>query len=216
MLVHSSASTDSSPLTRQLLRATLRIERKISDAIAARRVPCLRWPDGQCLVVSPSMFWHHEERALATDANVRHTLRPSNNISFAGVPIQSQMVVAWRDNNEYSSVDAGSTVFLALTYFFPEKDCFGKTGHSVWRQILEDVSKDGADLIIETQQPKLIALEVCHAKYTLWARSSRGATVHDTQILFRRYLSINCIHLLGLLWTCNYFRTISAQRSSCT
>ena len=162
MLVHSSASTDSSPLTRQLLGATLRIERKISGALAERQVPCLRWPDGQCFVVSPLMFWHHEERALATDVNVLQTLRPSNNISVAGVPIQSHMVVAWRDNNEYSSVDAGSTVFLALTYFFPEKDCFGKTGHSTWRQILEDVSKDGADLIIETQQPKLIALEVCH------------------------------------------------------
>ena len=164
VLIHSSASTDSSPLTRQLLRATLQIEHKISDVLAARQVPCLRRPDGQCLVVSPLMFWHHEERELATDANVLHTLRPSNNVSFAGVPIQSQMVVAWRDSNEYSSVDAGSTVFLALTYFFPEKDCFGKTGHSTWRQILEDVSKDGADLIIETQQPKIIALEVCHAR----------------------------------------------------
>ena len=164
MLIHSSASTDSSPLTRQLLRATLHIERKISDALAARQVPCLRWPNGQCLVVSPLMFWHHEERELETDVNVLHTLRPSNNVSFAGVPIQSQMVVAWRDSSEYSSVDAGSTVFLALTYFFPEKDCFGKTGHSAWRQILEDVSKDGADLIIETQQPKIIALEVRHAK----------------------------------------------------
>lgn len=172
VLVHSSASTDSSPLTHQLLRATLNIERKISDALAARRAPCLRWPDGQCFVVSPLMFWHHEERALATDANILHTLRPSNNVSFAGVPIQSQMVIAWRDNNEYSSVDAGSTVFLALTYFFRERDCFGKTGHSVWRQVLEDVSKDGADLITETQQPKLIALE-----YTTRKSSSADTSV---------------------------------------
>ncbi len=77
------------------------------------------------------------------------------------------MVVAWRDNNEYSSVDAGSTVFLALTYFFPEKDCFGKTGHSIWLQILEEASKDDADLIVETQQPRLIALEVCNIKFPL-------------------------------------------------
>ncbi|KAH9056681.1 sterol-sensing domain of SREBP cleavage-activation-domain-containing protein [Lactarius vividus] len=171
VLIHSSAPTDSSPLTRQLLRATLHLERKISDALAARRVSCLRWPDGQCIVVSPLMFWHHEERALAADVDFLHTLRPSNNVSFAGVPIQSQMVVAWRDN-EYSSVDAGSTVFLALTYFFPERDCFGKAGHSVWRQILEDVSKDGADLIIETQQPKLIALE-----YTTRKSSSADSSV---------------------------------------
>jgi hypothetical protein len=75
VLIHSSASTDSSPLTRQLLHATLHIERKISDALAARQVPCLRRPDGQCLVVSPLMFWHHDERELATDVNVLHTLR---------------------------------------------------------------------------------------------------------------------------------------------
>jgi len=60
------------------------------------------------------------------------------------------MVVAWHDNNEYLSMDAGSTVFLALTYFFLERDCFRKMGHSIRRQILEDVSNDSMDLIIET------------------------------------------------------------------
>jgi hypothetical protein len=73
------------------------------------------------------------------------------------------MVVAWRDKGDYSSGDTGSSVFLALTYFFPERDCLGKTGHALWLQILEDASKDNADLITETQQPKLIALEVCYA-----------------------------------------------------
>jgi hypothetical protein len=163
VLVHSSASADSAALSHQLLRATLRLERRISDILTARRVSCLPRPDGQCLVVSPLLFWHHDERALMTDADVLHTLRPSNNVSFDGVPIESQMVVAWRDKSEYSSVHAGSTVFLALTYFFPERDCLGKSGHSLWRQILEDASKDSADLITETQQPKLIALEVCPA-----------------------------------------------------
>lgn len=161
VLVHSSASVDSSALSHQLLRATLRLERKISDTLVARGVPCLRRPDGQCLVISPLMFWHHEERALMTDANVLHTLAPSNNVSFAGVPIESQMVVAWRDKGEYSSIDAGSTMFLALTYFLPERDCLGKTGHTLWLQILQDASKDSAHLITETQQSKLIALEVC-------------------------------------------------------
>ncbi|KAI0253833.1 sterol-sensing domain of SREBP cleavage-activation-domain-containing protein [Lactifluus subvellereus] len=173
VLVHSSASADSAALSHQLLRATLRLERKISDILAARGVRCLQRPDGQCLVVSPLMFWHHEESVLMTDANVLHTLRPSNNVSFAGVPIESQMVVAWRDKSEYSKVDAGSTVFLALTYFFPERDCLGKSSHSAWRQILEDASKDSADLITETQQPKLIALE-----YT--TRKSRST---DTSVL---------------------------------
>jgi hypothetical protein len=71
------------------------------------------------------------------------------------------MVVVWRDKGEYPSVDARSTVFLALTYFFPERDCLGKTGHAQWLQMLEDASKDSADLITEGQEPKLIALEVC-------------------------------------------------------
>lgn len=161
VLVHSTASADSAALSHRLLRATLRLERKISDTLAAWREPCLRRPDGQCLVVSPLMFWHHEEHALMADPDVLHTLAPTSNVSFAGVPIESQMVVAWRDKGEYPSVDAGSTVFLALTYFFPERDCLGKTGHAQWLQILEDASKDSADLITEGQEPKLIALEVC-------------------------------------------------------
>jgi len=107
------------------------------------------------------MFWSHDESVLTTDTDVLHTLSPSNNVSFTGVPIESQMVIAWGD--KYSGVDAGSTVFLALTYFFPERDCLGKTGHALWLQILEDASKDSATLITETQQPKLIALEVCPA-----------------------------------------------------
>ena len=160
VLVHSSASTDSAVLSHRLLRATLHLERKVSDTLARRRLPCLQRPDGQCLVVSPLMFWHHDERALMSDKNVLRTLAPSNNFSFAGVPIESQMVVAWRD---FSSVDLGSSVFLALTYFFPEQDCLGKAGHTLWLHILEEASKDSADLITETQQPKLIALEVCRS-----------------------------------------------------
>jgi hypothetical protein len=109
------------------------------------------------------LFWNHDENALMTDTNVLQTLAPSNNVSFAGVPIESPMVLAWRDKGEYSSEDGGSTMFFALTYFFPERDCLGKTGHALWLQILEDASKDSADLITETQQPKLIALEVCRA-----------------------------------------------------
>ena len=109
------------------------------------------------------MFWNHDEGALMTDTNILRTLSPSNNVSFAGVPIESQMVVAWSDRSKYASADAGSTVFLALTFFFPERDCLGKTGHALWLQILEDASKDSATLITETQQPKLFAFEVCRA-----------------------------------------------------
>lgn len=204
VLVHSSASADSAALSHRLLRATLRLERKISDALAARTVPCLKRPDGQCLVVSPLMFWNHEESALMTDANVLHTLAPSNNVSFAGVPIESQMVLAWRDRSEYSSVDAGSTVFLALTYFFPERDCLGKTGHALWLQILEDASKDGADLITETQQPKLVALEVCRVilrrvlcphlllQYTTRRSSSTDSSVL-TVFIYLAYLALALI-----------------------
>ena len=181
MLVHSSASTDIAALSHRLLRATLRIERKISGTLAARAIPCHRRPDGQCLVVSPLMFWNHDESALMTDTNVLHTLSPSKNVSVAGIPIESQMVVAWGDRSKYSSMGAGSTVFLALTFFFPERDCLGRAGHALWLQILEDASKDSATLITETQQPKLIAFEVCRA-ILFRELSSLVSTVHNTQI----------------------------------
>ena len=202
--MHSSATGDSTALSHRLLRATLRLERKISDTLAARSVLCLKRPDGQCLVVSPLMFWNHEESALMTDANILHTLAPSNNISFAGVPIESQMVLAWSDRSEYSSVDAGSTVFLALTYFFPERDCLGKAGHALWLQILEDASKGSADLITETQQPKLIALEVCRSilrrakcsdlllQYTTRKSSSTDSSVL-TVFIYLAYLALAII-----------------------
>jgi hypothetical protein len=128
------------------------------------------------------MFWNHDESALIADTNVLHTLSPSNNVSFAGVPIESQMVVAWGERSKYSSVDAGSTVFLALTFLFPERDCLGKTGHALWLQILEGASKDSATLITETQQPKLLALEVCRAIRSR-GLSSLVFTVYNTQIL---------------------------------
>ncbi|KAI0259926.1 sterol-sensing domain of SREBP cleavage-activation-domain-containing protein [Gloeopeniophorella convolvens] len=166
VLVHSSASADSAALTPELLRATLRLERRIADTLEEHHVSCLRRPDGQCLVVSPLMFWHHNEDALVADANVLHALRPSNNVTFAGMPIQPQMVLAWRDTSEYTSADTDSTVFLALTYFFLERDCLGKSGHSEWRQLLDEATKDHADLITETQQPRLIALEYTHSSST--------------------------------------------------
>lgn len=183
VLVHSAAATDSAALSHRLLSATLRLERKISGTLAARTVPCLTRPDGQCLVVSPLMFWNHDESALMTDTNVLQTLSPSNNVSYAGVPIESQMVIAWGDRSKYSSVDAGSTVFLALTFFFPESDCLGNTGHALWLQILEDASKDSATLITETQQPKLIAFE-----YTTRKSSSTDSSVL-TVFIYLAYLA---------------------------
>ncbi|KAH9999064.1 sterol-sensing domain of SREBP cleavage-activation-domain-containing protein [Russula vinacea] len=132
VLVHSSATGDSTALSHRLLRATLRLERKISDTLAARSVPCSSDPTDSCA---------YDRR------NILHTLAPSNNVSFAGVPIESQMVLAWNDRSEYSSVDAGSTA-----------------GHALWLRILEDASKESADLITETQQPKLVALEVFYAE----------------------------------------------------
>ncbi len=200
-------------LSQRLLLATLRLERKISDTLAARMVPCLKRLDGQCLVVSPLMFWGHDESTLMSDANVLHTLAPSNNVSVAGVPVESEMVVAWDDRSKYSSIDAGSTVFLALTYFFPERDCLGKTGHVSWLNILEDASKDSATLITETQQPKLIAFEVCRA-ILHHELPSLVFTVHNTQIFLCRFIRANCVYLPRILSVRHYLQPVYAKRAS--
>ena len=148
-----------------------------------------------------------------SDTNILHTLSPSNNVSFAGIPIESQMVVAWGDRNKYSSVDAGSTVFLALTFFFLEKDCLGKTGHASWLQILEGASKDSATLITENQQPKLIAFEVSHV--ILFRRlSSHVSSVYNAQIILYRLVCANCVHLPRILGVRCCFQPVYSERAT--
>lgn len=72
------------------------------------------------------------------------------------------MVLAGRGSYHYEQGDEFDYAkFLALTYFFPDSDCLGSEEHVTWLEVLKNAVGSDADLVAETQEPTLIALEVC-------------------------------------------------------
>ncbi|KAL7283009.1 hypothetical protein ACG7TL_002433 [Trametes sanguinea] len=146
-------------LDKNTLLATLKLERRIADAMSARSIPCLHTRQGTCFSLSPSAFWSYDEQALMADDNVVDTLNLSQNVSISGVPITPDMVLAGRELRDPTSNQFDGAMFLVLTYFFPEKECFGKDGHFQWLHALEDAGGDAGELVVLAQEPHLISLE---------------------------------------------------------
>lgn len=147
-------------LDKNTLLATLKLERRIAEAMTARGIPCLRTRHGSCFSLSPSAFWDWDERALQADDNILDTLNLSPNVSVSGVPITPEMVLAGRELRDPTSNHFDAATFLVLTYFFPETDCFGKERRFQWLHALEDAGGSAGELVVLAQEPHLIALEV--------------------------------------------------------
>ncbi|TBU26048.1 sterol-sensing domain of SREBP cleavage-activation-domain-containing protein [Dichomitus squalens] len=146
-------------LDKNTLLATLKLERRISEALSSRSISCLRSRDGSCFALSPSAFWNYDEQALAADDDILDTLNLSQNVTISGLPITPDMVLAGRELHDPSSNHIDAAMFLVLTYFFPEKECFGNDGHFLWLHALEDAGGDAGELVVLAQEPHLIALE---------------------------------------------------------
>lgn len=153
-------------LKHSTLLATFELERRISETIHKRGLKCLTTPNGSCLVLSPSAFWNHNEQILVTDENILDTLNLSPNATVSGVPITPDMILAGREFHDPTSTHVDGALFLVLTYFFPDTDCLGNTGHDEWLRVLEEAARQSGDLMVRTQMPKLIALEVSCELYT--------------------------------------------------
>ena len=147
-------------LDKNTLLATLKLEQRVSEALSSRGISCLRTRSGSCFALSPSAFWNYDEHALAADEDIVDTLNLSQNVTISGVPITPDMVLAGRELHDPSSNHIDAAMFLVLTYFFPEKDCFGNDGHFQWLHALEDAGGDAGELVVLAQEPHLIALEV--------------------------------------------------------
>lgn len=159
ILIHALPQEDNwSSLNHDTLLATLKLERRIDELLSSRRVPCIRAPDRRCFSLSPLTFWNHNEEAMLNDPDVLATLDRSRNATASGISITPDMVLAGRGDPAVS--DADTTMFLVLTYFFPDADCLANHGHFVWLHVLEDASTHSGDLIMQAQEPTLIALEV--------------------------------------------------------
>ncbi|CDO68892.1 hypothetical protein BN946_scf185000.g35 [Trametes cinnabarina] len=146
-------------LDKSTLLATLKLERRITEALAARGIPCLHTRQRTCFSLSPSAFWSYDEQALIADGNVLDTLNLSQNVTISGVPITPDMVLAGRELRDPTANQFDGAMFLVLTYFFPEKECFGKEGHFQWLHALEDAGGNVGELIVLAQEPHLISLE---------------------------------------------------------
>jgi hypothetical protein len=165
ILVHDLDESEDtySALTHRTLLSTLRLESRLSELISAHNAPCVRSPQGRCLVLSPLAFWDHEEDHLLRDTDILGTLGPDRNISTHGLTITPDMVLASHDDDE----DSRETANPVLTYFFPEADCLSNGGHYSWVNIVEDAASSvQGDAVVLTQQPHLIALEVSVANLT--------------------------------------------------
>ncbi|KAH9857591.1 sterol regulatory element binding protein cleavage-activating protein [Lenzites betulinus] len=154
-----SAEDGLGALDKDTLLATLKLERRIADAMADRGIPCLRTRQGACFSLSPSAFWDYDEQTLIADDSILDTLNLAQNISVAGVPITPEMVLAGRELHDPTSNHFDAAMFLVLTYFFPEKDCFGKERRFQWLHALEDAGGDAGELVVLAQEPHLVALE---------------------------------------------------------
>ncbi|KAJ7722301.1 sterol regulatory element binding protein cleavage-activating protein [Mycena maculata] len=141
----------------QILQSTLKFESRIDEL----QLPCLKRADGTCFVLSPLAFWHYDPDALLDDNNILDTLSIDRNVSIAGIHISPQMVLAGRGSDEphVAGTNFDFAMFLALTYFFPNSDCFEPAEHLAWLKAVELASQDAPRSGRKTQEPSLIALE---------------------------------------------------------
>ncbi|KII89286.1 hypothetical protein PLICRDRAFT_109217 [Plicaturopsis crispa FD-325 SS-3] len=158
ILIQSPLIEDAGTLNQNILLSTLRLERHISDILDSHHIPCLRGSNGHCFVLSPLAFWQYDEQALLADGNVLDTLGLYKNVSVDGIPITPHMVLAGRGVNEDNAANFDSAMFLALTYFFPTKDCLGNAAHTAWLKTVEKAIDQSADVLFETQAPELLTL----------------------------------------------------------
>lgn len=157
VLIQSALPEDTGALNNQILFSTLDLEQQINKELFSEGIPCLNNPDGSCFVLSPLGFWDYDEARLLSDVNILDTLQLSSNVTVSGVPVTPEMVLAGRES---SDITLDFAMFLALTYIFPETDCSGNSGHNAWLRALQKAVNRKGDLIAETKEPNLIALEV--------------------------------------------------------
>jgi hypothetical protein len=160
VLIHSALPENEGTLNTQILLSTLKLEHQIGDLLSSSHLKCLRKADGTCFVSSPVAFWDYDELKLSADTTILDTLQISTNVTVSGVPITPQMVLAGRESSGTADPSLDSAMFLVLTYIFHETDCLGEKGHSAWLHILHQATDGRYYLITESQEPRLIALQV--------------------------------------------------------
>ncbi len=186
-------TTGPASLTRKLLQSTLNFETRLSEILAERRAPCVRSPAGRCLVLSPLAFWDYDEDALLKDPAPHEAFGPGRNVSLHGLTVTSDMVLAGGDDEGF---DRGMALYPVLTYYFPETDCLANGGHYFWLNAIEKASSDsGAEVIVVSKAPRLIALQV-RSLGTPMGTSLILCSIRRKRELPRVLLRYKCSHTL--------------------
>lgn len=100
-----------------------------------RSLSCVRGDEENCFIVSPLSFFPKEIPLYPHQ--ILESLNNITNITISGVPADLSMVLASRTGS-YPPIEHVS--FLALTYFFIEKDCLNQEGHRKWLNLLEQTA----------------------------------------------------------------------------
>lgn len=166
ILIQSPLTEGDGALNHQILLSTWNLENRLEELLSSRKIPCVKGPDSRCLVLTPLAFWGHDKEALVSDVNILDTLNLYKNVSIAGIPVTPPMVLAGRGSHEHhvGGTSFDFATFLALTYIFPESACSGNAERSSWLQVVESATAQTAELLTQTQEPTMIALEVRHCR----------------------------------------------------
>ncbi|KAH9484081.1 Sterol regulatory element-binding protein cleavage-activating protein [Psilocybe cubensis] len=162
ILIQSPLVEDDGALNHNILLSTLDLEQRLEDIISSGDSPCLKKPDGKCLVISPLAFWNYDKSTLLSDSNVFDTLTHSKNVSVSGIPITPQMVLAGRGSYEphVGGNKLDYATFLALSYFFPNSPCWDSGAeHALWVHTIQNTVSQDAEVVARGPEATLIALD---------------------------------------------------------
>ncbi|KAF8531616.1 sterol-sensing domain of SREBP cleavage-activation-domain-containing protein [Gautieria morchelliformis] len=163
VLVPSSEWTPAGAATPATLQFASKLDDRIGGVLRDSKPPlsCVRTADKQCLVLSPLLLFDRGIPSTTTD--VLKTINASPNMTVSDIRIGVPMLFSGRSfTDDRLNTVVEHVTFLALTYFFLEKDCLASDGHDRWLKTLETTTLDGQGSSSVTpflfQKPRFIAL----------------------------------------------------------
>jgi Sterol-sensing domain of SREBP cleavage-activation len=163
VLVPSSEWTPAGAATPATLQFASKLDDRIGGILRDAKSPlsCVRTANKQCLVLSPMLLF---DRGIpSTTTEILKTINASPNVSVSDIQIGVPMLFSGRSfTDDRLNTVVEHVTFLALTYFFLEKDCLASDGHDRWLKTLETTTLDGQGSSSVTpfvfQKPRFLAL----------------------------------------------------------
>ena len=151
ILIPSSEQSNTGAATPETLQFASKLNNYIAHSLKSTdsSLQCVRGADNECFILSPTAFF--PESPASYPDGVLETINHAVNTSIAGVPVDLSMVLAMRlaaggdPNAQIEHVG-----FLALTYFFTEKDCSSQDGHRKWLELIRRTALDHFEAISMT------------------------------------------------------------------